>query len=96
MKKAFYFTLKALSVLKIFNFLFWQFGNAEKRPDKKAKENFKIHDVTNWKSNNHNTHIDYYLKKKIKIEHITGSTVWNFIVSFLGCTSQGLQKHTDT
>ena len=33
MKSAFYFILKALSVLKIFNFLSWLFGHAKKRLD---------------------------------------------------------------
>ena len=33
MKNAFYFTLKALFVLKIFKFLSWLFGHAEKRLD---------------------------------------------------------------
>ena len=33
MKNAFYFTLKALFIRKIFKFLFWIFGNLEKRLD---------------------------------------------------------------
>ena len=33
MKKAFYFTLKALFVLKIFKFLSWHFGHIQKRLD---------------------------------------------------------------
>ena len=33
MKNAFYFTLKALFILKIFKFLFWFFGHVEKRLD---------------------------------------------------------------
>ena len=33
MKKVFYFTLKALFVLKIFKFLSWHFGHVEKRLD---------------------------------------------------------------
>ena len=33
MKSAFYFILKAFSVLKIFNFLSWLFGHAKKRLD---------------------------------------------------------------
>ena len=42
-KNAFYFTLKALFVLKIFIFLSQLFGHVEKRKD---KVNFKIYDVT--------------------------------------------------
>ena len=33
MKNVFYFTLKALSILKIFTFLFWSFDHVEKRLD---------------------------------------------------------------
>ena len=35
MKNAFYFTLKALFVLKIFSFLSWLFGHIEKQLNKK-------------------------------------------------------------
>ena len=61
MKNAFYFTLKAFSVLKMFKFLSWIFGHAEKQFDKKDKFNFKIHQgslqtltiklTINWKGN---------------------------------------------
>ena len=57
MKNAFYFTLKALFVYEIFTFLTWLFGYVEKRLDKKAMLNFKISDVTDWATNNDNTHI---------------------------------------
>ena len=63
MKNAFYFTLKALSVLKIFKFCSELFGDVEKRFDKKAKVNFKLYDVTNWETSNYNMHIAQYLKK---------------------------------
>ena len=48
-KDVFCFILKALFVLKIFNFLsllFWA-GHIGKQVDKKVKVNFKIFDVTN-------------------------------------------------
>ena len=49
MKNAFYFTLKALFVLKIFKFLPWLYGgHVEKRLDQKEKVDFKIYDVTTW------------------------------------------------
>ena len=38
-------------------------GYIEKRLDKKAMVNFKIHEVTDWTRNNYNTHITQYLKK---------------------------------
>ena len=57
MKNAFYFTSKALFVLKIFNFLSCLFGHAARRLDKKDKVNFKFYDVTAWLINNWNTHI---------------------------------------
>ena len=63
MKNAFYFTSKALFVLKIFKFLSWLFGRIAKRLDKKFKVNFKFYDVTAWLTNNCNTHIAKYLEK---------------------------------
>ena len=39
------------------------FGYVEKRLDKKGKVNFKIYDITNWRTNNYNRHITEYLKK---------------------------------
>ena len=63
MKNAFYFTLKARLVLKIFKFLSWIFGHVEKRLDWRDKVNFKIYDVTTWLTNTFNTNIDQYLKK---------------------------------
>ena len=63
-KNAFYFTLKALFVLKIFKFLSWLFGHVEKRLDYKAKVNFKIYDIIIiWETNNYNINIIQYLKK---------------------------------
>ena len=46
MKNAFYFTLKALFVLKIFKSPSWRFGHVEKRFDWKYKVNFTIFDIT--------------------------------------------------
>ena len=63
MKNAFYFTSKALFVLKIFKFLSWLFGHVSKRLDSKDKVNFKFYDVTAWLTNNCNTHIVQYLQK---------------------------------
>ena len=63
MKNAFYFTLKARLVLKIFNFFSCLFGDVEKRFDWKDKVNFKNYDVATWETNNCNAHITQYLKK---------------------------------
>ena len=41
----FYFTLKALFVLKIFRFLSWRFGQIEKRLDQKDTVIFKTYDI---------------------------------------------------
>ena len=46
MKNAF-FTLKALFVLEIFQFLLYIFDHAGKRLDQKAKLNLKIYDIAN-------------------------------------------------
>ena len=40
------------------------FGHAEKRFDKKAKNNVKIYDVINWETNNYNTHIPNIVRSK--------------------------------
>ena len=63
MKNAFYFTSKALFVLKIFKFLSRLFGHVTKQPDKKGKINFKFYDLTAWLTNNRNTHVDQYFEK---------------------------------
>ena len=63
MKNAFYFTLKALFVLKIFKISSWLFSHVEKRLDKKDKVSFKIDDVTTWYTINSNTQIAQCLKK---------------------------------
>ena len=63
MKNAFYFVLKALSFSEIFTLLSWLFGYVEKQLDEKVMVNFKIYDVTDWTTNNHNTRITQYLKR---------------------------------
>ena len=64
-KIAFYFTSKALFVLKIFKFLSWLFGYGyvAKRLDKKDKVNFKFYEVTAWLVNNRNKQIAQYFEK---------------------------------
>ena len=52
-----YLKLKALFVLKIFKFLSWLSGHIEKRLDQEDKVNYKIYDVTNWKTNYLNANI---------------------------------------
>ena len=54
MKNAFYFTLKALFVLKLFQLVSQRFGHVQKRLDEKDKVNFKIYDVATWVTNNCN------------------------------------------
>ena len=63
MKNAFYFTSKALFVLKIFKFLSLLFDHVAKRLEKEDKVNFKFYYVTAWLPNNCNTHIAQYLEK---------------------------------
>ena len=57
MKDDFYFTSKALFVLKIFTFLSWLFGHVTKQLDKKDEVNLKFYDVTAWLANTCNTYI---------------------------------------
>ena len=63
MKNAFYFTSKALFVLKIFKFLSWLFAHIGKWLDKKGKVNFKFYDVTACVRNNCNTRIAQNFEK---------------------------------
>ena len=60
MKNVFYFTLKALFVLKVFKFLSRLFSLIRKKNGLvgKIKVNFKIYDVRAW-----NAHIAEYFKK---------------------------------
>ena len=63
MKNAFYFTSKALFVLKILRVFSRLFGHAAKQFDKKDKVNFKFYDATVWLTSNCNTHITQYLER---------------------------------
>ena len=63
MKNAFYFNLKALTVVKITKFLSWLFDHVEKRLDLRDKVNFKMYDITIWETNNYNAHVAQYFKK---------------------------------
>ena len=57
----FIFMLKTLFVLEIFTFLSCLFGYIEKWLDEKAMINLNIYAVTDWRTNNYNTHITQYL-----------------------------------
>ena len=90
MKNAFYFTSKALFILKVFNFLSWLFGRVAKQLDVRDKVNFKIYDVTAWLTNNCNTHIAHISRSKgnqaIKFGQITDYNMRNIF----------LKNHTQT
>ena len=60
----FYFTSKALFVLKIFKFLSSFFGHVAKQLHQDEKVHFKFYDVTIWLTNNRNTHIAQYPEKQ--------------------------------
>ena len=61
-KSSYICEIKSLN-LRYLNFCpeFWV--HAGKRLDKNAKVNFKTYEVTDWETNNYNTHITQYLKK---------------------------------
>ena len=63
MKNVFHFILKALFVLKIFKFLSWLFGHAEKTTWLEWLVKFKIYDITTLLTNNYNKYIVQYLTK---------------------------------
>ena len=56
-QNAFYFILRAFSVLKTFTIWSDFFGHVEKRLDQKAKVIFKNYDDINWEANSYNAHI---------------------------------------
>ena len=62
MTNAFYFTSKALFVLRILKFLSLLLDHVAKRLDKKSMVNFKFYDVTAWFTNNRDTHIIQYFE----------------------------------
>ena len=51
MKNTFYFTLKALFILTCLKFYHDLFGHVGKRPEEKAKVNYKIYDFIKWENN---------------------------------------------
>ena len=59
-QNAFYFTLKALLVLKILKLLSFEFLAMSKNG---LNNYFKIYNIITWLTNNCNTYIDQYLKK---------------------------------
>ena len=73
MKINFYFTLKALFVVKILKLLSWLFGYVERQLDQIAKVNFKIYDVTDWTGNSYNTNIAQCLSN----EGQSGNEIWS-------------------
>ena len=73
MKTDFYFTVKALFVLEIFQFLLGIFDHVGKWRDQKAKINFKTYDVKKWITNNYNTHLARYFKAICKDQNEGGN-----------------------
>ena len=63
MRNAFYLTLNALFILKIFSFCLNFMVTKKKRLDEKHKFNFEIYDVTTLLTDIYNTHIAHYLWK---------------------------------
>ena len=59
LRNAFYFTSKALFVLKLFKFLSWLFGHVAQGLDKKDKVNFQFYDAATC---THITQYTYYTK----------------------------------
>ena len=59
-QNAFYFTSKALLILKILKLLSFEFLAVSKNGLNKY---FKIYNIITWLTNNCNTYIDQYLKK---------------------------------
>ena len=62
-KMFFYFILKALLVVKIFKFLSWLSGHAEKTAWLELKVNFEIYEATTWLTNHCNKQVAQYFMK---------------------------------
>ena len=60
MQNALYFTY--------LTFCYEIFDHIRKRLGNKGKFNFKIYDVIYWETNNYNTHIAQYLKKRKQLD----------------------------
>ena len=71
MQNALYFTLKLILFLTYLSFCHEIFAHIRKRLDKKA--NFKNYDVIHSETNNYNTHIAQYLKKRRQL----GNEIWS-------------------
>ena len=69
-KNAFYFTLKAVLVLKIFKFCLDFLVMYQKGLIKKIKVNSKFYDVTAWLTNSCNTHIAQYFEIFEFVSHV--------------------------
>ena len=63
-KNAFYFMTKARFVLEIFTFNINIY--ISKGPDKKPWGDFKICDVTDWSTDNYNTHITQSISEEVE------------------------------
>ena len=64
--------------------MFWVFDHVGKPLDQKAKINFKIYDVKDWKKNNYNAHIAQHLKKwkdnlTMKFDQLVENNVRNYV-----------------
>ena len=99
MKNAFYFTSKAIFVLKVFKFLSWLSGHVAKRSDKKDKVNFKFYDVTAWLPNNRNNILLNILRSKgnqtIKFGHLIGCNMRNNFLEklYTKCDGETSPRH---
>ena len=76
--------------MSLLKFLFWIFGHAEKRLDKKAQVNFKIYDTANLITNNFSRHITRYHKIfKYEIRSVNRTEHEKYCFSEKTCTKCG-------
>ena len=75
----FYFALKALFVLEIFQILFWVFGLVGKRLDKEAKSTLKTYNITKWITNNYNTHTHMHVTHTTKFSQLVENNMRNVV-----------------
>ena len=98
MKNAFYFTLKALSILKLFRFLSWLFGHVKNGLRSKSNQTMKFGQSTRWNMRNilFKKSFTKYGGKIISRPFYKKSKSIFYTVCFYCMPSWGLSKYTET
>ena len=98
MKKIFYFTLKALSILKLFRFFSWLFGHVKNGLRSKSNQTIKFGQLTRWNMRNilFKKSFTKYGGEIISRPFYKKSKSIFYTVCFYCMPSWGLSKHIET